>query len=61
MFIPLNLFTMDPAAPDGAPPRRISVYKHICIYHTAPAVPRKGPKPRSPHKITWFNDFQVRV
>ncbi len=24
------------AAPDGAPPRQISVYKHICKHRTAP-------------------------
>jgi len=27
---------MNPAAPDGAPPRRISVYKHIYQHRTAP-------------------------
>ena len=27
---------MNPAAPDGAPPRRIGVYKHICKHRTAP-------------------------
>jgi hypothetical protein len=27
---------MNPAAPEGTPPRRISVYKHICKPRTAP-------------------------
>ncbi len=26
----------EPTAPDGAPPRRISVYKHICKHRTGP-------------------------
>jgi len=26
---------MNPAATDGAPPRRISIYKHICKHRTA--------------------------
>jgi hypothetical protein len=27
---------MNAAAPEGTPPRRISVYKHICKHRTAP-------------------------
>ncbi len=47
----------EPAAPDGAPPRRISVSKHTRKHRTGPAVPRRGPEAGSPHKISWFNDF----
>ena len=47
---------MTPAAPDGAPPRRISVYKHICKYRPAP--PCLGEALRGdPPEIAWFNDF----
>gem|GEM_PF-3489954 len=30
------LFAINPATPDGAPPRRISVSKYICKHRTAP-------------------------
>jgi len=51
------IFVMNPAAPDGAPPQRISVWKHICKHRTAPPCHGEGPETGNPHKITWFNDF----
>jgi|GEM_PF-4416369 len=48
---------MNPAAPDAAPPRRISICKYICKTPHCPAVPRRGLVAGDPPKIGWFNDF----
>jgi len=48
---------MNPAAPDGAPPRRIGVCRYICKTPHCPAVPRRGPEAGDPPEISWFNDF----
>ena len=52
----LLLFAMNPAAPDGAPPRRISVSKYICKHRTAPPCLGEALRRGSP-EIAWFNDF----
>jgi len=48
---------MNPAAPDGAPPRRISACKNICKHRTAPPCLGEALRRGTPHKITGFNDF----
>ena len=35
-YLYLLIICDEPAAPDGAPPRRISVYTYICKHRTAP-------------------------
>ena len=52
------LIAMNPAAPDGAPPRRISVSKYICKHRTAPPCLGEALRLGDLPKIAWFNDFQ---
>jgi hypothetical protein len=51
----------EPHHPDGTPLKWISVYKQIVKNRTAPPCLGEARRRRSPHEITWFNDFQVRV
>jgi len=51
---------MNPAAPDGAPPQRISAGKHSGKHRTAPQY--LGEALRREAIMPWFNDFfLVRV
>ena len=53
---------MNPAAPDGAPPFGGSVSKmYNCKLRIAPPCLGEALRRGALHKITWFNDFQVRV
>jgi len=52
---------MNPAAPDGAPPRRISACKHICKRRSVPPCLGEALRRGALIKITWFNDFYGSV
>ena len=47
---------MNPAAPEGTPPRRISAGKYIWKHRTAPPCLGEALR-RGPPEIAWFNDF----
>ncbi len=57
----LQLFAMNPAAPDGAPPRRIRVYKHICKHRTAPPCLGEALRRGALIKLHGLMIFMVRV
>jgi hypothetical protein len=46
---------MNAAAPDGAPPQRISAGKHSGKHRTAP--PSLGEALKREAMMSWFNDF----
>jgi hypothetical protein len=55
---PIPPFTMNAAAPEGTPPRRIS---YVSKKHSCPAVPRRGPEAKEPSqnyivigRFSWF-------
>jgi hypothetical protein len=52
---------MNPAAPDGAPPRGISVCKYICICRTAPPCLGEAPMWIFLLKLHGLMIFMVRV
>jgi len=52
---------MNPAAPDGAPPRRISVYMHICKHRTAPPCLGEALRRGTLIKLQGLMIFMVRV
>jgi hypothetical protein len=56
-FIPRQLFAMHAAAPDGAPPRRISDFKQYLKRPHGSAALKKSPEAGSYCKITYFNNF----
>jgi hypothetical protein len=50
------LCAMNPAAPDGAPPRRISVSTYICKHRTAPPCLGEALRRGILFEIAWFDD-----
>ena len=49
------------AAPEGTPPRRISVYKHICRHRTAPPCLGEALRRGALIKLRGLMIFRVRV
>jgi hypothetical protein len=52
---------MNPAAPDGAPPRRISIYTYICKNRTAPPCLGEALRRGTILKLHGLMIFIVRV
>ncbi len=52
---------MNPAVPDGAPPRRISIYKHFCKHRTAPPCLGEALRRGALIKLQGVMIFIVRV
>jgi len=48
---------MNPAAPDGAPPQRISAGKHMCKHCTAPPCPGEALRQGALIKLQGFMIF----